>query len=70
VGEKRIWAIKAIIEADEEEAERVADTIGRVLCSDHHHPGPCPIPWLITRSEMDEAEQQEWHEVFADERAE
>ena len=68
---RRVWSVRMVIEATEEEAEAVTEALARALCPDDDHDGPCPIPWTLLSQEVteeDEPERSEWLEQFDAER--
>ena len=70
---RQVWRFSVVIEASEEDAERVGEAIARALCPDDFHPGPCPIPWTMMHcrfNELDDDEQRRWEADFDDERRE
>ena len=69
--EQEIWHIGAIIRATHEQAEEVLAALGRILCPDPDHDGPCPVPWTTIMSpvyeDVDEDTAASWIEQYDDE---
>lgn len=63
-----IFRIQVIVESSETDVAEVVEKIERSLCPDPEHAGPCPVPWTIVTSEMEEPEASGWRESFEDER--
>jgi hypothetical protein len=65
---RRVWYVTAVVEASAEDADMVAEAIARALCPDPDHEGPCPVPWTIMCSEVEEPDRSRWLAGFDEER--
>ena len=71
MSERRVWAIRVMIEASERDAEGALDAIGRAMCPDAEHDGYCEVPWTVMHCAFDDLganEQAEWQESFDEDR--
>ncbi|MFN2607357.1 MAG: hypothetical protein ABR511_05605 [Acidimicrobiales bacterium] len=69
--ERRVWAVKVLIEATEDQAEAAEEAITRAPCPDENHPGHCPLPWTLVKcalGDLDEVERADWQQTFDEQR--
>jgi hypothetical protein len=59
MSEPEVWQVSVVLRATEAEVRQTAEAIARVLCSDESHDGPCPIPWAMRSSRVDDIEDQD-----------
>ncbi|WP_159037142.1 hypothetical protein [Streptomyces specialis] len=45
--EPRLWQIEIALVASSIVHEELMDRLVEVLCPDHRHDGPCPVPWAM-----------------------
>jgi hypothetical protein len=57
--DREVWKFSIIIEATDDDAERVAEAIARSLCPDEDHDGLCEHPWTLIRSRFDDLDEDE-----------
>gem|GEM_PF-7036372 len=68
---RNVWAIKVVIEATAEDADKAIQAIGRTLCPQENHSGECAVPWttvLCVLDQLDPSERAAWSASFADDR--
>jgi hypothetical protein len=73
VSERRVWAIRVLVEATKADADLAMEAIERALCPDENHPGECPVPWFLSQCDFGELEGDErawWEADFAADRPE
>jgi hypothetical protein len=62
--------LKVVLKGTQAEAEAAADAVGRALCPDETHDGPCNTPWTVVLSRLEdtrnEVDAAEWRELLAD----
>ena len=71
MSERKVWAIRVMIEATDEQAAGALEAIERALCPDENHPGYCPVPWTLISSRFGDLEPEEratWQSSFEEDR--
>ncbi|MDQ1644325.1 MAG: hypothetical protein QOJ50_509 [Cryptosporangiaceae bacterium] len=70
MSERRVWAIRVLVEATAADAGLAMEAIERALCPDDNHPGECPVPWFLTSCDFGELDDDEraWEADFAADR--
>ncbi len=58
MSDQTLWQICVVLRASEAELQQATDAIARALCPDELHDGPCPIPWAISSSSVDDMDDR------------
>jgi hypothetical protein len=59
VTEQRPWAVRLTLLASDTELESIINRIGAAICSPPDHPGPCPNPWSVLSTPVDDLDDDE-----------
>jgi hypothetical protein len=54
-----VWQVRIVLRASEDELRQATDAIARALCPDEFHDGPCPTPWSMSTSRVDDMDDQD-----------
>jgi hypothetical protein len=64
-----LWLVEVAVLASSKEIDSITDAIGRSICGDLNHDGPCNNPWfMIVTNEhsLDDDTVRQWRDLISD----